>query len=262
MGADTRVRTVNFDWMEPARQVRVHIDQDEARRLGVSSNAIAAVLNASVTGSTITQVRDDIYLVNVVARATESERASFETLVVAAGAHAHRAHGAAGAVRAVHRGAGVPAGLAARPRADADGARGRDARRAARDGRRGIAPVDRRPTTPSCRGRTAIETGGLYESSNDSSANVFSVVPMMILLMLLFMMILLTSFRRLAMVVAHHAAGADRRRRRAAAVPAAAGLRRHPRHPRADRHDRQERGDPDRFDRDRARRRARASSTR
>lgn len=47
-----------------------------------------------------------------------------------------------------------------------------------------------------------IETGGIYESSNDSSANVFSVVPIMILLMLTFMMILLTSFRRLAMVVA------------------------------------------------------------
>ncbi len=46
-----------------------------------------------------------------------------------------------------------------------------------------------------------IETGGLYESSNDSSANVFSVIPMMILLMFLFMMILLISFRRLAMVV-------------------------------------------------------------
>ena len=46
-----------------------------------------------------------------------------------------------------------------------------------------------------------METGGLYESSNDSSANVFSVVPMMVLLMLLFMMMLLVSFRRLAMVV-------------------------------------------------------------
>ena len=78
--ARTRARgTFNFDWMEPARQVRVHVDQDEARRLGVSSRAIGAVLNASVTGSTVTQVRDDIYLVNVVARATDDQRVSFET---------------------------------------------------------------------------------------------------------------------------------------------------------------------------------------
>ena len=35
------------------------------------------VLNAVVTGSTVTQVRDDIYLVNVVARATDEQRVSF-----------------------------------------------------------------------------------------------------------------------------------------------------------------------------------------
>ncbi len=78
--SDTRTRHVHYDWMEPARQVRVKVDQDEARRLGVSSRALAAVLNAAVTGSPVTQLRDDIYLVNVVARATESERASFEAL--------------------------------------------------------------------------------------------------------------------------------------------------------------------------------------
>jgi len=46
-----------------------------------------------------------------------------------------------------------------------------------------------------------VETGGIYESSNDSSANVFSVIPTMIVLMLLFMMILLASFKRMAMIV-------------------------------------------------------------
>ena len=76
LGSDPRTRHVNFDWMEPARQVQVHVDQDEARRLGVSSRALAAVLNAAVTGSTVTQLRDDIYLVNVVARATSDQRVS------------------------------------------------------------------------------------------------------------------------------------------------------------------------------------------
>ena len=66
--------------MEPARQVRVNVDQDEARRLGVSSRSLAAALNAAVTGSTVTQLRDDIYLVNVVARATDDQRVSFEAL--------------------------------------------------------------------------------------------------------------------------------------------------------------------------------------
>ncbi len=66
--------------MEPARQLRVKVNQDQARQLGISSQALAGVLNAAVTGTTVTQVRDDIYLVNVVARAIDSERASFETL--------------------------------------------------------------------------------------------------------------------------------------------------------------------------------------
>ncbi|MGA8390884.1 MAG: efflux RND transporter permease subunit, partial [Burkholderiaceae bacterium] len=80
MGSDTRTRYINYDWMEPARQLRVSVNQDQARQLGISSAALASVLNAKVTGSTVTQVRDDIYLVNVVARAVEEERASFGSL--------------------------------------------------------------------------------------------------------------------------------------------------------------------------------------
>ena len=54
---------------------------------------------------------------------------------LAAGAHAERAHGAAAAVRDVRGRAGVPAGLAARPRPDPHGACGRRRWRAARCGR-------------------------------------------------------------------------------------------------------------------------------
>ena len=66
IATDSRARLINYDWMEPGREVRVKIDQDQARRLGVTSSAIAAVLNAAVSGSVVTQVRDDIYLINVV----------------------------------------------------------------------------------------------------------------------------------------------------------------------------------------------------
>src|SRR5262249_23619664 len=51
-------RDVNFDWMEPARAVRVQIDQNIARLLGVSSEAIAGALTGVVSGAPITQVRD------------------------------------------------------------------------------------------------------------------------------------------------------------------------------------------------------------
>ncbi len=80
IAANPETRRVNFDWMEPARQLRLKIDQDQARSLGVSSATIAAVLNAAIAGSTVTQVRDDIYLVDVVARAVDKERATVATL--------------------------------------------------------------------------------------------------------------------------------------------------------------------------------------
>jgi multidrug efflux pump len=71
---------INYEWMEPARQLRIRIDQDEARLLGLSSQALANVLNTVISGVTITQVRDDIYLVDVVVRATQDQRVSIDTL--------------------------------------------------------------------------------------------------------------------------------------------------------------------------------------
>ena len=71
---------VVFDWMEPARVVKVDVLQDKARQLGVSSEDIATTLNSVLDGTSITQVRDSIYLVNVVGRATGPERASIDTL--------------------------------------------------------------------------------------------------------------------------------------------------------------------------------------
>jgi multidrug efflux pump subunit AcrB len=48
VASDGRARRINFDWIEPARQVRIRIDQDQARLLGLSSDSIAAVLNNDV----------------------------------------------------------------------------------------------------------------------------------------------------------------------------------------------------------------------
>jgi multidrug efflux pump subunit AcrB len=71
---------VVFDWMEPARVVKVDVLQDRARQLGITSEDIATTLNGVLDGTSITQVRDSIYLVNVVGRATAPERASIDTL--------------------------------------------------------------------------------------------------------------------------------------------------------------------------------------
>jgi multidrug efflux pump subunit AcrB len=49
MANNSGLRKVNFDWMEPARMVRIRVDQDQARLLGLSSQAVATVLNSVVS---------------------------------------------------------------------------------------------------------------------------------------------------------------------------------------------------------------------
>ena len=80
MAKNPQTVNINYDWMEPARQLRIRIDQDEARMLGLSSQALANTLNTVVSGVTVTQVRDDIYLIDVIVRATEQQRISIDTL--------------------------------------------------------------------------------------------------------------------------------------------------------------------------------------
>ena len=80
VGADPRTGDVTYDWNEPARVIKVDVLQDKARLLGITSEDIATTLNSVVGGTSITQIRDNIYLVDVVGRAQGAERGSIETL--------------------------------------------------------------------------------------------------------------------------------------------------------------------------------------
>ena len=201
MGSDTRTRYINYDWMEPARQLRVSVNQDQARQLGISSAALAAVLNAKVTGSTVTQVRDDIYLVNVVARAVEEERASFGSLAslqvpTPSGRMVPLSQFATVVEEQefplVWRRNRLPTLTV---RADVDHS-------VLPDTVVGVLAPKIAELNAKLPSQYKIETGGMYEESAISSASVFAVVPLMIVLMLTTMMVMLGSFRRLAMVVA------------------------------------------------------------
>ena len=80
MAANPHLDPPTFDWNEPGKVVRVDIAQDKARQLGITSSDVAAILNGLVGGTTITQVRDSIYLVDVIGRAEAGERNRIETL--------------------------------------------------------------------------------------------------------------------------------------------------------------------------------------
>ena len=80
MGADGAVLNVNYNWMEPGRTVRIQVDQDQARLLGLSSGELAQAVNTVVSGVTSTQMRSGIYLVDVLVRASAEERSSLSTI--------------------------------------------------------------------------------------------------------------------------------------------------------------------------------------
>ena len=80
MAGNSHLDVPTFDWNEPGRVVKVDIAQDKARQLGLSSSDVAGILNGIVGGTSITQVRDSIYLVDVVGRAAANERDRIETL--------------------------------------------------------------------------------------------------------------------------------------------------------------------------------------
>ncbi|MBB3177196.1 efflux RND transporter permease subunit [Variovorax sp. Sphag1AA] len=200
LGSDSRVRHVNFDWMEPARQVKIRINQEEARQLGVSSAALAGILNSAITGSVITQVRDDIYLVNVVARATDQQRVSFQTLSslqvpTPAGRNVPLSQFASfdeeQELPLIWRRNRVPT-LTVRA----------DVTHGVLPDTVVVAMADRiKEFNAKLPKGYKVATGGLFEESAVSSDSVFAVVPLMIVLMLFCVMLLLVSFRRLAMVV-------------------------------------------------------------
>jgi multidrug efflux pump subunit AcrB len=80
IGSTPGARNVNYNWMAPARTVRIRVDQDQARLVGLSSQDLAHSLNTALTGVTATQVRSGIYLVDVLVRASAEQRVSLKTI--------------------------------------------------------------------------------------------------------------------------------------------------------------------------------------
>jgi multidrug efflux pump subunit AcrB len=80
VAANPRAQKIGFDWNEPEKSVRLEIDQDKARRLGITSQAIAVAINLVSSGLVLTQIRDGTYLIDVVTRAAAAERGPLETL--------------------------------------------------------------------------------------------------------------------------------------------------------------------------------------
>ncbi|MBN6716971.1 efflux RND transporter permease subunit [Pseudomonas capsici] len=80
LDANPNIGQVIYDWNEPGKVLKIHIAQDKVRQFGLSSEDVAQILNSLVTGTSITQVRDDTYLIDLIGRAEDQERSSLQTL--------------------------------------------------------------------------------------------------------------------------------------------------------------------------------------
>ncbi|HEY5612165.1 MAG TPA: efflux RND transporter permease subunit, partial [Lysobacter sp.] len=78
--ANAHVANVNLDWDEPNKVVRLHVDQDRARALGVSSQHLAQFLSSSLSGSHISTYREGNELVEMLLRGPEQERLQLDML--------------------------------------------------------------------------------------------------------------------------------------------------------------------------------------
>lgn len=80
MRGEPELANVQLDWDEPTKAIRVVIDQNKARVLGVSSQDLAVFLNNSVSGFTVTALREGDKQIDVVLRGTGDERARLSFL--------------------------------------------------------------------------------------------------------------------------------------------------------------------------------------
>ena len=194
---------VVFDWMEPARVVKVDVLQDKARQLGVTSQDIASALNGIVDGTSVTQVRDDIYLINVLGPCQRQASGNRSRRCATCSSPAPTAS---------------PCRSRRSPRfryeieQPAIWRRSRHADHHAQ-GRHPATQCSRRPSSSSSKPQVAafeaklpagysVATGGSVEESGKSQAPIVAVVPLMLFVMATILMLQLQSFQRLFLVFA------------------------------------------------------------
>ncbi len=80
VAANPNVTNVNLDWDEPSKVVRLVVDQERARALGVSSQHLASFLSGSLSGLHISTYREGNELIEILLRGPDDERARLDLI--------------------------------------------------------------------------------------------------------------------------------------------------------------------------------------
>jgi multidrug efflux pump len=199
MRANPNVRDVQLDWNEQSPYLKLVVDQDRARAMGLTPQDVSQALAMLISGAQVTTVRDGIEKVGVVARAVPGERLDL--------AHV-------GDLTVTSRnGVAVPLQQIAKIEYSHEEPilwrRNRDMAITVRsDVNDGVQAPDvtnqiwpklqeiRDHLEPAYR----IEAGGAFEESAKGNASIFILFPMMVIVMLTLLMIQLQNFSRLLLV--------------------------------------------------------------
>jgi len=199
MRQNKNVQEVQLDWNEQSPYLKLVVDQDRARALGLTPQDVSQALSMLISGAPVTTIRDGIEKVGVVARAVPGERLDL---------------GKVGDLTITSRnGIAVPLQQIAKIEYSHEEPimwrRNRDMAITVRtDVVDGVQAPDvtnqiwpqlkdiRDKLEPAYR----IEPGGAFEESAKGNASIFVLFPLMVLVMLTLLMIQLQSFSRLILV--------------------------------------------------------------
>ncbi|MEA2633545.1 MAG: multidrug efflux pump [Chloroflexota bacterium] len=200
LGSARGAENINYNWMEPARTIRMRVDQDQARLLGLSSQQLALSLNAVVAGVTATQMRSGIYLVDVLVRASAEQRMSLSTIRTLQVPLPNGRTVPLSQIASVDYDQEYPIVWRRDRRAtvtvQADLTPGVQAATAVQALTPKIAALN--ATLPS---GYHIDAGGTVEESSKAQSSVAAVLPVMLILILTVLMFQLQSFNRLLLVL-------------------------------------------------------------
>ncbi|MGY4154505.1 multidrug efflux pump [Bradyrhizobium sp. USDA 4461] len=199
MRQNKNVKDVQLDWNEQSPYLKLAVDQDRARALGLTPQDVSQALAMLISGTPVTTIRDGIEKVGVVARAVPSERLDL---------------GRVGDLTITSRnGVAVPLQQIAKIEYAHEEPilwrRNRDMAITVRsDVVDGVqAPDVTNQISPKLKDIQAhlepayrIEPGGAFEESAKGNASIFILFPVMVMVMLTLLMIQLQSFSRLTLV--------------------------------------------------------------
>jgi multidrug efflux pump len=199
MAGNPKIIDPHLDWSEQVKSIRLEVDQDRARALGLTPQEVSQTLQTLVSGLTVTQYREGIERIDVVARAVPTERLELDRLPAL--------------TIAARNGVAVPLSQIARLNYEYEEPilwrRNRDLVLTARgdivdgvqapDVSNEVAPK-LKPISDALPYGYRIETGGSIEESAKANIALAAVFPVMAIVMLAILMIQLQSFSRLALV--------------------------------------------------------------